>query len=64
MHDKIGKIHATYKYVYYLCYMGIEISLLFPSAFLIGVEYFSASKENEYQELDFSLGLISITFIW
>jgi hypothetical protein len=44
--------------------MGIEISLLFPSAFLIGVEYFSASKENEYQELDFSLGLISITFIW
>jgi hypothetical protein len=44
--------------------MGIEISLLFPSAFLVGVEYFASSGENEYQELDFNLGLIRITFIW
>lgn len=48
----------------YLCHMGIEISLLFPSAFIVGVEYFSANHENEYQELDFNLGLIRITFIW
>jgi hypothetical protein len=44
--------------------MGIEISLLFPSAFMIGVEYFESNYPGEHQELDFSLGLFRITFIW
>jgi hypothetical protein len=44
--------------------MGIEISLLFPSAFMIGVEYFKSNYPGEHQELDFSLGLFRITFIW
>lgn len=44
--------------------MGIEIALIFPSAFLIGVEYFESNYEGEHQELDINLGLIRLTFIW
>ena len=44
--------------------MGIEISLLFPSAFMIGVEYFESNYPGEHSELDISLGLFRITFIW
>lgn len=44
--------------------MGIEISLLFPSAVLFGVEYFASNYPGEHQEIDFNLGVIRITFIW
>lgn len=48
----------------YICRMGIEISLLFPSAFLIGVEYFKSNYPGEHQEIDFNLGVIRVTIIW
>ena len=44
--------------------MGIEISLLFPSAVLFGVEYFESNYPGEHQELDVNLGLLRISFIW
>jgi hypothetical protein len=44
--------------------MGIEIALLFPSAFLFGVEYFQSNYPSEHQELDINLGLFRVTFIW
>ena len=44
--------------------MGIEISLLFPSAFMIGVEYFESNYPGEHQELDLNFGFIRVTFIW
>ena len=44
--------------------MGIEISLLFPSAFLFGVEYFQSNYPGEHQEIDINLGLFRVTFIW
>jgi hypothetical protein len=44
--------------------MGIEIALLFPSAFLIGVEYFESNYPGEHQELDINLCLFRVTFIW
>jgi hypothetical protein len=31
---------------------------------MIGVEYFKSNYPGEHQELDFSLGLFRITFIW
>jgi hypothetical protein len=44
--------------------MAIEISLLFPSALMIGVEYFKSNYPGEHQEIDISLFFFRITFIW
>lgn len=44
--------------------MAIEISLLFPDAILLGIEYFESSYAGEAYELDINLLFFRVTIMW